>query len=65
VAFAAWNVAGGLAFIPFALWVSRRYGERLASVSWVRHVADSIAGRDVAAAREYLEKLRRFDSEAA
>jgi len=65
VAFAAWNVAGGLAFIPFALWVSRRYGGRLARFPWVRHFADSIAGRDVAAAKEHLEKLRRFDSEAA
>jgi hypothetical protein len=30
----------------------------------VRHIADSIAGRDIAAAREYLEKLRRFGSDA-
>jgi hypothetical protein len=30
----------------------------------VRHIADSIAGRDIAVARDYLEKLRRFDSEA-
>jgi len=65
VTFAAWNVAGGITFIPLALWVSRRYGERLSKISWVRHVADSIAGRDIAAAKEYLEKLRRFDSESA
>jgi hypothetical protein len=59
-AFAAWNIAGGVAFIPLAMWVSRRYGERLSRSSTVRHIADSIAGRDIAAAREYLEKLRRF-----
>jgi hypothetical protein len=59
-AFAAWNIAGGVAFIPLAMWVSRRYGKRLSRSSTVRHIADSIAGRDIAAAREYLEKLRRF-----
>jgi hypothetical protein len=63
-AFAAWNIAGGIAFIPLAMWLSRRYGERLSRSSIVRHIADSIAGRDIAAAREYLEKLRRFGSGA-
>ena len=61
-AFAAWNVAFGVAVIPLAVWLARRYGERLARTSAVRHVADSIAGRDIQAAREYLEKLRRFES---
>jgi hypothetical protein len=63
-AFAAWNIAGGIAFIPLAIWLSRRYGERLSGSSIVRHIADSITGRDIAAAREYLEKLRRFGTEA-
>ena len=63
-AFAAWNIAGGVAFIPLAMWLSRRYGERLSRSSIVRHIADSIAGRDIAAAREYIEKLRRFESDA-
>jgi hypothetical protein len=63
-AFAAWNIAGGIAFIPLAIWFSRRYGERLSRSSIVRHIADSITGRDIAAAREYLEKLRRFGSDA-
>jgi hypothetical protein len=59
-AFAAWNIAGGIAFIPLAVWVSRRYGERISRSYFARHIADSIAGRDIAAAREYLEKLKRF-----
>jgi hypothetical protein len=63
-AFAAWNIAGGIAFIPLAIWLSRRYGERLSQSSIVRHIADSITGRDIAAAREYLEKLRRFGGNA-
>jgi len=62
--FAAWNIAAGIAFIPLAIGLSRRYGERLSHSSIVRHIADSIAGRDIAAAREYLEKLRRFGGES-
>lgn len=62
--FAAWNIAGGIAFIPLAIWLSRRYGERLSRYSIARHVADSIAGRDIGAAREFLEKLRRFGGDA-
>jgi hypothetical protein len=58
--YAAWNVAFGIAFIPLAIWLSRRYGERLSRSSIVRHIADSIAGRDIAVASEYLEKLARF-----
>jgi hypothetical protein len=63
-AYAAWNIAFGIAFIPLAIWLSRRYGERLSRSSIVRHIADSIAGRDIAAARDVLEKLRRFGSDA-
>jgi hypothetical protein len=62
--YAAWNIAGGIAFVPLAIWLSRRYGERLSRSSILRHIADSIAGRDIAAARENLEKLRRFGSDA-
>ncbi|HEX4333346.1 MAG TPA: hypothetical protein VH040_14485 [Usitatibacter sp.] len=64
-AFAAWNIAFGIAVIPMAMWLARRYGERLAHSSAVRQVADSIAGRDIVAAREYLEKVRRFESDPA
>ena len=58
--YAAWNVAVGIALIPLLIWLSRRYGGRLSRTSLVRHIADSIAGRDIAAAQDYLEKLRRF-----
>jgi hypothetical protein len=62
--FAAWNLAFGIAFIPLAIWLSRRYGERLSRSSIGRHIADSISGRDLAIARDLLEKLRRFGSNA-
>lgn len=58
--FAAWNIGGGIAFIPLAIRLARRYGDRLSRSSMVRRIADSIAGRDIATARETLEKLRRF-----
>jgi hypothetical protein len=63
-AYAAWNIAGGIAFVPLAICLSRRYSNRLARSSIVRRIADSIAGRDIAAARDVLEKLRRFGSDA-
>jgi hypothetical protein len=61
--FATWNIAGGIAFIPLAIWLARRYGDGPSRWRLVRHIADSIAGRDLAAAHDYLEKLRRFGSE--
>ena len=62
--YAAWNIALGVAVIPLAIWLSRRYGERLSRSSIMRHIADSIAGRDIAVAREVLETLHRFGSGA-
>jgi hypothetical protein len=62
--FAAWNLAFGIAVIPLAIWLARRYGNRLSRVKAIRYIADSIAGRDIAVARDYLEKLRRFESDA-
>ena len=61
-AFAAANVAAGIAAIPIAIVLARRYGERLARASWMGRVADSIAGRDIAEARAFLAKLARLES---
>lgn len=61
VQFALVNVGAGIAIIPLAIWVARRYGGRLSKTSALRHIADSIAGRDIAAAREAIAKLRRFE----
>jgi hypothetical protein len=63
--FMAYNVAGGLAFIPLAMWLSKRYGAILQRLPGLKRIADSIAGRDVADARQYLEKLQRFEKETA
>jgi hypothetical protein len=63
--FMAWNVAGGLAFIPLAIWLSKRYGAGLERSTLGRHLLDSLAGRDVATAREFLARLARFEADAA
>jgi hypothetical protein len=59
--FMAWNVAAGLAFIPLAMWIAKRHGERLQRFSVTRAFADSIAGRDIAEARAFLARLARFE----
>ena len=62
--FAALNIVLGLVAIPLAIGIARRYGARLSTTSAIRHIADSLAGRDIAAAREAIGKLRRFDTDA-
>jgi hypothetical protein len=63
--FIAWNIAAGLAFIPLAMWVAKRYGERLQRFSFMRGLADSVAGRDIAEARAFLARLAQFEREGA
>lgn len=59
--FLAWNIAFGLAFIPFAMWASRLLVGRLGTAPRFQRFTDSIAGRDVVVAREFLDKLARFE----
>ena len=54
------NVAFGLAVIPLAGWVARRYGARLGASPWMRELADTIAGRTLAEAREALAVIEGF-----
>lgn len=61
----AWNVIGGLAFIPLAIWVSKVLGARMKESTFMRKLGDSLAGRDFAAARALLERLARFEAEEA
>lgn len=59
--FALANMGVGLAVIPLAIWGARRWGERLSRFRPMRAIADSLAGRDLAAARAALDRLRRFE----
>jgi hypothetical protein len=55
------NVAFGLAIVPLARWIARRYGERLRQTSVVRRLADDIAGRSLVAAEGFLAELGRLE----
>ncbi len=62
--FIAWNIAFGVAFIPFALWASKQLAGRLGASPRFQQFTDGIAGSDVVVAREFLGKLARFGREA-
>lgn len=57
------NVVFGLALAVALVWIARRWGERLATWSPLRWLADEIAGRRLTAANAQLEELARFDRE--
>ncbi len=62
----AWLVANalfGVAVIPLAIFVAKRYGSRLASFTPMRALADAIAGRSLTAALDHLAALRRFEED--
>lgn len=60
-AWLAANVLFGLAVIPLAIFLARRYGPRLARWSAMRRLADAIAGNTLTAALESLDSIRRFE----
>jgi hypothetical protein len=62
--FFAWKIAAGLLFIPFALWLTDRYGAILRRTKWGERFTDMLAGADIAAARAFLDRLARFENEA-
>ena len=55
------NVVFGLAVIPLAIVIARRYGPRLESSSVMGRLADAIAGRALAEAHASLDSIRRFE----
>ena len=59
--FIACNILFGVAAIPCAIWASRRIGDRCGGSERFRKFTDGIAGRDIAAAREFLDRLARLE----
>lgn len=55
------NVLFGLAVIPAAMLVARRFGPRLAVLTSARAFADAVAGRSLASALDSLDSIRRFE----
>lgn len=62
--FIAWNIAFGVAFIPFLLWASKQLAGRLSGSPRFQKFTDGIAGSDVVAARAFLRKLESFGRES-
>jgi hypothetical protein len=57
------NVAIGLIAIPVAIWVCRRIAGRFGGSKVLASFTDAIAGRDVVAARDFLDRLSRLERE--
>ena len=63
-AWLAANVLFGVALIPLAVWISRRYADRMKGSPLVRSLMRDMAGYNLNAAMGFLGKLERFEQEA-
>lgn len=59
------NVLFGLAVIPLAVWLSRRYADRMQRSPMVQRLLRDLAGYNLNAATAYLGTLERFEREEA
>jgi hypothetical protein len=57
------NALFGLAVIPLALWVSRRYAERMGRSPLVQRLLRDMAGYNLNAATGFLSRLARFEAD--
>ena len=64
-AWLAANVLLGLAVIPLAVWISRRYADRMQRSPLVQRVMRDLAGTNLNAAQDFLASLSRFEEEGA
>lgn len=62
-AWLAANLLFGLAVIPLAMFLARRYGPRLAASTAMRRLADAIAGNTLIEALASLDSIRRFEDD--
>jgi hypothetical protein len=63
VGFLIANMAMGLALIPAAIWLSRKYGDRMDRSPVVRRFMRNLAGYNITAASGFLETLSEFEHE--
>ncbi len=59
----AWNLAFGLAVIPLAIWIARRYADRFRGSRFMRWLGDAVAGRSLVTAMGFLDEIRQFEKE--
>ena len=62
-AWLAANLVMGVAVVPLAVWLSRRYASRLGRSPIVQRLAHDLAGYNLNAAMGFLGSLRRFEEE--
>ena len=56
------NLLFGAALIPLMLWISHRYGDRLARSPFLQRLADDLAGRSLDEANTFLGQIARFEN---
>lgn len=59
-----WNVFIGLAVLVPAIWLVRKFGERLSRTSWGREFLKDLAGVNLKAATGFLDKIAQFERES-
>lgn len=64
VRFLVTNVAMGLALIPSAIWVSRKFADRMDRSPAVQRFMRELAGYNITAASDFLATLSEFELEA-
>jgi flagellar biogenesis protein FliO len=57
------NLAVGLAIIPLAIWVSKRFGDRMGRSPVMRRLMRELAGYNMNAATDFLATLSKFENE--
>jgi len=59
------NVAFGCSILALALWLSRRYADRMNRSPLIQGLLRDLAGRELAAASAFVAKLSEFESEGS
>jgi hypothetical protein len=57
------NVAFGLALIPLAIWVSKKFGDRMERSPFIQGLMRSLAGYNLNRATDFLATLNQFEEE--
>lgn len=63
-AWLAANVAFGLAVLLLAVWISRRYADRMERSPWIQGLMRNLSGYNLSAAAGFLSSLARFEEES-
>jgi hypothetical protein len=62
-AFLLSNLLVGLAIIPLALWLSKRFSDRMGRSPFIQRLMKDLAGYNLNAATGFLAKLSQFEDE--